>query len=161
MIDNVFDRFVQQPKTIDRSRGGLGLGLTIVRSLVELHGGTISVHSEGAGKGSAFTVELPKAELAPRFTAPVATPSESPERAPGMRILVVEDNEDAATTLKDVLENLGCTVEIAFDGPSALRTARTFRPVIALVDIGLPLMDGYELAQHLREQGPPAFSSWR
>ena len=154
MLARVFDPFVQQEQTIDRARGGLGLGLAIVRSLVELHGGTVSAASEGTGRGSEFTIELPATTLA-------ATPSPAPEVAveppPSARgkILVVDDNEDAATMLGDALEQLGYEVAVAYDGPSALRIAAAFVPDVALLDLGLPVMDGFELAERLREQQPP------
>ncbi len=158
MIGRVFDPFVQQAQTIDRARGGLGLGLPIVRSLVELHGGTVLATSEGVGCGSEFTIELPALE---RLTAPLPRPSgpvgaEQPS-AQRRRVLVVDDNEDAAVMMGEVLERLGYQIEVAHDGPSALRIAERFHPDVALLDIGLPVMDGYELAKRLRAQGgtPP------
>jgi signal transduction histidine kinase/DNA-binding response OmpR family regulator len=153
MLDHVFDLFVQHPQTLERSRGGLGLGLTIVRNLVEQHGGTVVAKSAGPGKGSEFVIELPAAGLpsptaSVRETGKVAGNGEPRPK----RILVVDDNGDAAAILADVLELLGNTVAIAHDGPSALETARSFSPDLALVDIGLPVMDGYELARRLRDQ---------
>ncbi|MGN6104271.1 MAG: ATP-binding protein, partial [Kofleriaceae bacterium] len=138
MLAHVFDPFVQQAQTIDRARGGLGLGLAIVKSLVELHGGAVEVRSEGRGRGSEFTIELPAlpgGELA-RSPAPgiARMASERPKR-----ILVVDDNDDAAAMLKEVLEDLGYQVEVAHDGPSALATAQRFEPDIGLLDIGLPV----------------------
>jgi signal transduction histidine kinase len=147
MIDKVFDMFVQQPQTLERSRGGLGLGLSIVKSLVELHGGKVSAHSQGVGHGTELTVELPAAaevERAQVVLAPVPIGD-----AVGRRILVVDDNDDAALSLKKALERLGYAVEIAHDGPEALHAAAVFEPEIALLDIGLPVMDGYELARRL------------
>jgi signal transduction histidine kinase len=149
MIDKVFDMFVQQPQTLERSRGGLGLGLSIVKSLVELHGGKVSAYSEGVGHGTELVVELPAAAEGER-------PQPAPEPAPlgggaVRRILVVDDNDDAALSLKKALERLGYAVAIAHDGPAALRAAAVFEPEIALLDIGLPVMDGYELARRLRE----------
>jgi len=150
MIDRVFDMFVQQPQTLDRSRGGLGLGLAIVKSLVELHGGTVAVRSDGVGRGCEFVIEMP-----------AARPLAATEPVDGLanilstsarRILVVDDNDDAALALKKALELLGYAVAVAHDGPAALRMAATFEPEIALLDIGLPVMDGYELAQRLRQQ---------
>ena len=156
MLARVFDPFVQQAQTIDRARGGLGLGLSIVRSLVELHGGTVSATSEGAGRGSVFTIELPASARvstpSPRSTSEVA--GERPP-TPRRKILVVDDNEDAATMLGEALERLGYQVEVAYDGPSALRIAAAFAPDVALLDLGLPVMDGFELAERLREQQPP------
>jgi signal transduction histidine kinase len=148
MIDKVFDMFVQQPQTIERSRGGLGLGLSIVKSLVELHGGKVSAHSDGVGHGTELMVELPAAAEAER-SQPVV---EAVPIGGGVvkRILVVDDNDDAASSLKKALERLGYAVAIAHDGPAALRAAAVFEPEIALLDIGLPVMDGYELARRLR-----------
>jgi PAS domain S-box-containing protein len=152
MIDQVFDLFFQQPQSIDRSRGGLGLGLAIVRNLAELHGGTVSARSEGLGKGSEFTVSFPAIEHAAEPQASVAMPDASIRtRAPSKRILIVDDNADAASTLKDALVSLGHVVTTASDGPAALEVVGAFQPDIALVDIGLPVMDGYDLAQQLRQ----------
>jgi signal transduction histidine kinase len=158
MIGRMFDPFVQQAQTIDRTRGGLGLGLSIVRSLVELHGGAVFATSEGVGCGSEFAVELPALE---RSTAPLPRPpdpvgAEQPS-AQRRRVLVVDDNEDAAMMMGEVLERLGYQIEVAHDGPSALRIAERFHPDVAVLDIGLPVMDGYELAKRLRAQGgaPP------
>jgi signal transduction histidine kinase len=151
MLGKVFDLFFQQPQSIDRSRGGLGLGLAIVRNLAELHGGTVSARSEGLGKGSEFVLSLPALEhaTAPQSSGEVAGAS-IPARTPARRILIVDDNVDAATTLKQALEWLGHVVTTAPDGPSALEVVGAFQPDIALVDIGLPVMDGYDLAHHLR-----------
>jgi signal transduction histidine kinase len=147
MIERVFEMFVQQPQTLERSRGGLGLGLSIVRSLVELHGGTVRARSEGVGHGTELTVELPAAAEAERAqTAPGPVVRGA---ATVRRILVVDDNDDAALSLKKALERLGYAVAIAHDGPAALRAAAVFEPEIALLDIGLPVMDGYELARRL------------
>jgi CheY-like chemotaxis protein len=151
MIGRIFDLFVQQPQTLDRSSGGLGLGLAIARSLVVMHGGTITAHSDGLGKGSEFVIELPW-EPVPASPAAVAAPRVR-TRTPGARkkrVLVVDDNEDAATTLAEALEEMGYVVELADDGPSALVKASSFQPDVALVDIGLPVMDGFEVARRLR-----------
>ena len=154
MLDRVFDMFVQEPQASDRSKGGLGLGLAIVRSLVTLHGGTVEAKSRGIGQGSEFVIELPSADLGERAADRAPSLSEgrdlSRSRGEGRRILVVDDNDDAVETLADVLSQLGHEVATARDGPSALETARHFRPEVCLVDIGLPVMDGYELAERLR-----------
>ncbi len=150
MLDKIFDRFVQQPQTRGKSRGGLGLGLTIVRSLVEGHGGTVSVHSDGPGLGSVFTVDLPADRSLPPGEPMAGAPLGQSGGQGHQRILVVDDNEDAATTMQLALQALGYTVEVVGDGPQALRTAQVFHPDIALIDIGLPHMDGYELARRLR-----------
>ena len=150
MLPRVFDLFVQERQTLERSRGGLGLGLAIVRSLVQMHGGTVSAHSEGAGRGAEFVVRLPSA--APAAAVAAATPSlaPSPDVALDVRILVVDDNDDAAEMLVEALSSRGFEVCEARDGPAAIRIAAEFKPHIALLDIGLPVMDGYELAERLR-----------
>jgi CheY-like chemotaxis protein/anti-sigma regulatory factor (Ser/Thr protein kinase) len=149
MVAHVFDAFVQGPQPIDRGQGGLGLGLTIVRSLVERHGGTVTAASEGPGRGSEFVVRLPLA-------AGVATVAEAPsEPVPqatgnGMRVLVVDDNVDAADLLAEALAMSGFTVRVAHDALEAMRIAAEYDPELAILDIGLPVMDGYELALRLR-----------
>jgi signal transduction histidine kinase/CheY-like chemotaxis protein len=150
MLGRVFDAFVQQPQAPARPKGGLGLGLSIVKSLVEAHGGVVSAHSDGPGRGSAFVIELPLAER-----PAVDADGERSERqrlpdAPARRILVVEDNRDVALMLATVLERMGHVVARAHDGPAALALAATFAPDIALLDIGLPGMDGYQLGAALR-----------
>jgi signal transduction histidine kinase len=152
MLSRVFEAFVQQPQTLDRSRGGLGLGLAIVKSLVEQHGGSVRVHSLGLGHGSEFIVELP---WDPSVRTPRSEPKTSFEASSTSgqqkRVLVVDDNEDAAVMLQHALGSLGYQVEVALDGPSALSVCQSFSPDVALLDIGLPVMDGYELAERLRE----------
>jgi signal transduction histidine kinase len=156
MLERVFDLFVQEPQSLDRSKGGLGLGLAIVRSLVELHGGTISAASEGPGRGSEFVVHLPlaagaeeTAQPSPVRSLPPGEPTSTPEPDRN-RILVVDDNIDGAEALAEILQELGHEVALAHDGPTALKIAKSFRPNVCLLDIGLPVMDGYELARHLR-----------
>jgi signal transduction histidine kinase/CheY-like chemotaxis protein len=150
IMPHVFDAFVQQRQPLDRSRGGLGLGLAIVRSLVEAHGGTVTAHSEGVGRGSELVVELPAAEPGPpRATAQPVAPPPVP-RPTSARVLVVDDNEDAAELLAETLERAGYQVETALDGPQALAACRDHVPSAALLDIGLPGMDGFELARRLR-----------
>ena len=152
VLPRVFDLFVQGEQAIDRAEGGLGLGLTIVRSLTERHGGSVAAHSEGLGKGSEFVVRLP---LAPVQAAPPAV-GESPSSldgsaaATGARILIVDDNADAAEMLAHALGLNGHHTWVAHDGPEALRQAALARPSAAFLDIGLPVMDGYELASRLR-----------
>jgi CheY-like chemotaxis protein len=155
MIDRVFDLFVQQPQALDRAYGGLGLGLTIVRSLVNLHGGKVSARSAGLGTGSEFIVELPASSAAIESAAPAVEPAARGglKQAAGERprILVVDDNHDAADSIAEALEELGYAVKVAHDGPAALTAAASFQPEIALLDIGLPVMDGYELARRLKQ----------
>ena len=141
----------QGKRAIDRAEGGLGLGLSIVRSLVTLHGGAVAVRSAGPRKGSEFEVRLPA------LTSDAAELERQNTPAPGTyavvvdkRVLVVDDNVDAAELLSDALEGLGYETRTAYDGPSALEVAAAFDPDIALLDIGLPAMDGYELARRLR-----------
>lgn len=153
MLDTVFDLFVQQQQSLDRAQGGLGLGLAIVKNLVVLHGGTVRATSKGRGKGSAFVVELPLARTTRPSQAPSPAHVSAPEGLPltHLRVLLVDDNEDAAEMLSEVLTDLGYVVRTALDGPSALVAAQEFQPQVALLDIGLPVMDGYELGRRLRE----------
>jgi PAS domain S-box-containing protein len=154
MLPRIFDWFVQERQALDRSQGGLGLGLAIVRSLVALHGGTVSVASGGKAQGSEFTVRLPLAgtrQPAPAIEGLAALRPE-PVASAGLRVMVVDDNEDGAETLSEALECMGCATRVAHDGPAALRMAKEFRPQVALLDIGLPAMDGYELAERLRNE---------
>jgi CheY-like chemotaxis protein/two-component sensor histidine kinase len=152
ILPRVFDLFVQEGQALDRAQGGLGLGLAIVRVLVELHGGTVEARSEGHGRGSEFIVRLPAA--AADRAAPSAAPRVEREiaaRPDALRILVVDDNADAAELLATSVQMMGHVASVAHDGPAALRIAAQFRPDVALLDIGLPVMDGYELARHLLE----------
>jgi CheY-like chemotaxis protein/two-component sensor histidine kinase len=151
LLPEVFDVFVQGQRAIDRSEGGLGLGLAIAKSICELHGGRIAAASAGPGAGSVFTVTLPgaaRAEAAQR--AGVAAPVV--RTAGAVRVLVVDDNVDAAQTLHEFLGHIGHDSAVAHDGVAALELARSFHPQVALLDIGLPVMDGYELARRLRAQ---------
>jgi signal transduction histidine kinase/ActR/RegA family two-component response regulator len=151
LLPRLFDLFVQGERTIDRSLGGLGIGLTIARSLCELHGGTIAAASPGAGHGSTFTVTLPCAARAePRPPAPAGPPAAMSRT--GRRVLVVDDNVDAAQMLHELLARLGHEAAVAHDGVAALAVAGAFQPDVAMLDIGLPVMDGYELARRLRAQ---------
>jgi signal transduction histidine kinase len=152
LLPKIFDLFVQARQTLARSQGGLGLGLTIVRSLVTMHGGSVVAESEGLGKGSRFTIRLPVLRIRARATA-VASPLKRVELR-RERVLVVDDNVDAADMLSAALEALGYRTAVANDAPEALRIAGEMNPEIALLDIGLPVMDGYELAQRMRAQQP-------
>ncbi|HET9594225.1 MAG TPA: ATP-binding protein [Anaeromyxobacteraceae bacterium] len=150
LVERLFEPFVQADATLDRSRGGLGLGLALVKELVELHGGEVAAHSAGPGHGSEFVVRLPLAAAAER--APAADPEIAPA-AGRRRVLIIEDNVDAADTLRDVLELAGHEVAVAYDGPQGVAAARRLRPEVVLCDIGLPGMDGFEVARALRADG--------
>jgi signal transduction histidine kinase len=154
LLPKLFDLFVQGRRTIERAEGGLGLGLSIVKNLVRIHGGTIVARSEGEGKGSEFELRLPalahaEAQVVAERQAP------APRMPAGRRILIVDDNEDAAELLKVALAAVGYESRTAFNGPSALVLDSEFLPEIAVLDIGLPVMDGFELARRLREQAAP------
>jgi PAS domain S-box-containing protein len=155
MLPRIFDLFVQERQTLERSRGGLGLGLAIVRNLVVLHGGSVTAHSAGKGQGSEFTIRLRRATaLAPRAPADSGRAAEAPATARGARVLIVDDNHDAAVLLNEMLSALGYVTRFVHDGPSALTFAQEFQPDFALLDIGLPVMDGYELARRFSEHPP-------
>jgi signal transduction histidine kinase/response regulator RpfG family c-di-GMP phosphodiesterase len=152
MLPHVFDLFMQAHSTLDRAQGGLGIGLTLVRRLVELHGGTIEAHSAGLGQGSEFVVRLPLLEqAAPQERA--AGPAAGKPRA--QRVLVVDDNRDAAESLALLLRLDGHDVRVAHDGPAALEAAAAFGPEVVLLDIGLPRMSGHEVAARLLQQPHP------
>jgi PAS domain S-box-containing protein len=149
LLPHVFDVFVQGDRTLDRSRSGLGIGLTIAQSIVQMHGGTIEATSAGPGLGSAFTVRLPLVSAAD--AAGAGTPaSNQPAQPLKLRVLVVDDNQDAAQTLCSILEGWGLESCVAYDARSALDLVGTFRPDCVLLDIGLPGMNGYEVAQAIR-----------
>ncbi len=149
LLPYVFDMFTQDRQTLDRSHGGLGLGLTIARSLITLHDGTIEARSEGPGKGSEFVLTLPLlSEAVEQTTTPLRAAAS--DIGHPRRVLVVDDNVDAARMTAAALEALGCDASVAFDGPMALRLAAELRPDVVLLDLGLPLMDGFEVAQQLR-----------
>ncbi|HTD29025.1 MAG TPA: ATP-binding protein, partial [Xanthomonadaceae bacterium] len=149
-LQNVFEPFVQGGQTLNRPHGGLGLGLAIARSLANLHGGTLDAESEGQGKGSTFRLRLPLAsdEVVGLASVPPSSPAVEGE---GLRVLVVDDNEDAASTIALLLSMWGYSVQVAHDGPSALRLVERSAFDIGLLDIGLPVMDGYELARLVRK----------
>ena len=152
MLARVFDMFAQERQTLDRTAGGLGLGLTIVRNMVQLHGGSVQARSDGRGKGSEFIVRLPAAVAAHEAGAEALHPPAGPPAIPeGVPVLVVDDNADAAAMLREYVGSLGYRVTVALDGLAALRAADEYEPAIALLDIGLPVMDGFELARRFRE----------
>jgi CheY-like chemotaxis protein len=150
LLPRVFDAFTQGRQGLDRKQGGLGLGLAIARQLIVGHGGTIEARSAGPGRGTIMIVRLPcsRAPTA-RHSAPRDAPT-APRRPAARRVLVVDDNPDAAKMLAEALAERGHEVRTAGDGPSALQLVDTFVPNIAFLDIGLPAMDGYELAGLLR-----------
>ncbi|MRW84848.1 response regulator [Pseudoduganella sp. FT26W] len=152
MLGPVFERFTQARQALSRSQGGLGLGLAIARSMMALHGGTVEAHSAGLGCGSTFTVRMPLWQGQGEYRPGTPQPAPSATTEGGLSILVVDDNEDAARALGEGLELLGHTVTVVFSAPAALATALQLRPQVGLLDIGLPGMDGYELAMRLREQ---------
>ncbi len=149
LVGRVFDLFTQAERTPDRSQGGLGLGLALVRSLVELHGGSVSASSPGLGKGSTFTVRLPRFEQELESPVAEAVRHAATAQAP-LRVLVVDDNLDAAHTLNLFLAAAGHRVEIAYNALDAIEIAKVFAPQVCLLDIGLPDLDGNELARRLR-----------
>ncbi len=149
-LSSIFEPFVQRKETVGRTRGGLGLGLALAKGLVELHGGTLSAHSDGPGKGSEFIIQLPMAKVIERPGLQFPSP-QLDNVAHGRRILIVEDLVDAATTLRLLLEMSGHTVEVAHDGGSGLEKANRFKPEIILCDIGLPgTLDGFKVARIIR-----------
>jgi two-component system CheB/CheR fusion protein len=152
MLDKVFDLFVQADDTLHRSTSGLGVGLTLVRNIAELHGGRVRVSSAGSGQGSEFVVWLP---LAVDDLAAAEGPSTAPDQPP-KKILVVEDNDDSRRMLETLLKLDGHEVHVARDGEEGLEAIRRYRPVVAFVDIGLPTLDGYELARRVRDLGASA-----
>ncbi|MEZ4404895.1 MAG: ATP-binding protein [Polyangiales bacterium] len=150
LLPNVFGLFVQGGQSIDRSKGGLGLGLGIVKNVVALHRGTVEALSEGVGRGSEFRVRLPAAPSPSSVESSSSATSLHPPAGDGARVLVVDDNADAAELLAEALQMLGHEVYTAPDPAEALAIAPVVRPQVALLDIGLPVMDGYELAGRLR-----------
>jgi signal transduction histidine kinase len=152
-IEHVFDMFAQAERSSDRSQGGLGIGLALVRNLVALHGGRVAAYSEGIGKGSRFTVTLPRAE-APGRTTSLELQGLAPAQAQELHLLVVDDNDDAGQMLGLYLETAGYRVTVVQSARAALEAARSDPPDACLLDIGLPDMDGNELARQLRQLPP-------
>jgi CheY-like chemotaxis protein len=152
LIERLFEPFTQSRQSIDRASGGLGLGLALVKGIVELHGGSVRASSSGASKGSEFVLRLPLAH--PMARTPDRERTLRPAARNGSRrVLVVEDNEDSAASLADLLESLGHQVEVAHDGPSGVKMARATPPDVVLCDVGLPGMSGYDVARALRTAG--------
>ena len=152
MLNRVFDMFTQVDQSLEKSRSGLGVGLTIVKRLIEMHGGSVEARSEGHGKGSEFIIRLPT--VAPRPDQPPDEKDREPQQqhAAGCRILVVEDNADAAETLTMILEIMGHQVRIARDGLEGVEAAAEYRPELILLDLGMPKLNGYEACRRIREQ---------
>ncbi|HET6725788.1 MAG TPA: PAS domain-containing protein [Gammaproteobacteria bacterium] len=155
LLPRVFDLFTQSVQSIERAEGGLGLGLALVRNLVELHGGNVEVHSEGVNRGSEFIVRLP---LIPQRRAgsetgahTMARPPAEPAAPAGAKVLIVDDYPDAANSLADLLQLDGYETRVVYDGAAAIESVAEFKPAVALIDIGLPAMDGYQVARRLRE----------
>jgi PAS domain S-box-containing protein len=153
MRDQVFQLFGQINRTLDRAQGGLGIGLALVRNLVELHGGTVSFESEGPGKGSTFTICLPSS-LITSTSLPMPSASAQASEGPGKKVLIVDDNVDAAQSLSMLAELLGHSTQMAYTGPEALEKVPSFRPDIIFLDIGLPGMSGFEVAQTIKRSHP-------
>jgi CheY-like chemotaxis protein len=150
ILPNVFDIFIQADRSLERSHGGLGIGLTLVRRLVELHGGTVEAHSEGRGQGSEFVVRLPVLQPTASLSS-VDTRSVSTLATP-RRILIVDDNQDSASSLALLLSITGNETRTAHDGVEAVDVAARFKPDIVLLDIGLPKMNGYDACRAIRQQ---------
>ncbi len=146
MREKIFEIFVQSDESLDRSRGGMGVGLTLVKSLVELHQGTVSVKDNGSGPGSTFVVTFPLTNAKVKNEAQ----DSGFERAGGNRIVIVEDNDDAGQMLKTLLEFVGMEASIATDGREGLDLIRRLKPDLAILDIGVPSLDGYEIARIIR-----------
>jgi CheY-like chemotaxis protein len=149
ILARVFEPFIQGDHGIDRSPGGLGLGLPLVKGVIELHGGTVCAASEGPGRGTELTIRLPLQAQ----SAPAVKPAISNAAGSGpYRILVIEDNRMAARTMKMFMTRRGHTVEVAHTGREGIETARRFEPEVICCDIGLPEFDGYKVAQQLRQE---------
>jgi PAS domain S-box-containing protein len=152
MLPRVFDIFAQSPRALLRSPGGLGIGLSLVKGLVELPGGSIEARSEGAGRGSEFVVRLPVAVAKPLPAAAPPKEDGEPKPATKCRILIVDDNEDSADSLAMLLKIKGYEVETAYDGVQAVEAAGTLRPNVVLLDIGMPKLNGYDACWRIRQQ---------
>jgi len=154
MLPRIFELFVQVDHASTKAQGGLGIGLTLVKNLVEMHNGTVEARSDGLGKGSEFIVRLPtSAPALDRDQAwEVGLQAHQPSSPSGYRLLVVDDNQDAANSLAVLLRLQGHEVRVAFSGLAALEMAKTYSPDVVFLDIGMPGMDGYEVARRMRQQ---------
>jgi PAS domain S-box-containing protein len=146
-LPTIFDMFSQASHALDRAQGGLGIGLSLVRGLVQLHGGHVTAHSDGAGRGSVFEVRLPTA--VPRHVVPTATPCAGGSSA-SLRVLIADDNQDGADSLSLMLQGFGHEVRTVYDGQAAVQEVTAFRPDVALLDLGMPGMSGFETARRIR-----------
>lgn len=155
-LDQIFDLFTQGKRGLDRTQGGLGIGLTITRTLVDMHGGKVSVQSEGPGRGSEFAIWLPRSETSGEETVPFCGGAEAASTE-GLDVLVVDDNEDLALMYAELLRVVGHSPRVAHDGLAALEEFERKRPDVAFVDIGLPKLDGLELARRFRRMDQDAF----
>jgi CheY-like chemotaxis protein len=151
LLPKIFDLFAQGERALDRSEGGMGIGLTLVRQLVQMHSGSIEAHSEGPGWGAEFVVRLPLSVAPPTPAASLPQDAERSSTGSSRRVLVVDDNVDSLESMEVLLQIWGHEVRTAGDGPAALAAAAKYRPEVVLLDIGLPGMSGYEVAQRLRE----------
>jgi CheY-like chemotaxis protein len=150
-LPHIFDMFSQIDRSIERSTGGLGIGLALVKGLVEMHGGVVTAESDGPGKGSTFTVRLPAFADRPERAAPERPEGQAAD-LPKQRILVVDDNRDSATSLAMVLELMGNEVSTVHDGVEAVEAAERFRPAVVLMDVAMPRLNGYEATRRIRQQ---------
>ncbi len=150
-LRHVFEMFSQETPALERAQGGLGIGLSLVRGLVELHGGSVEARSEGPGEGSEFIIRLPVACESMQPT-PTGLGGDAPAVKTSLRILVVDDNRDGARSLSMMLKLMGNETRIAYDGAEAVAVAREFRPDVILLDIGLPKMSGYDVCRHIRQE---------
>jgi CheY-like chemotaxis protein len=150
MLPKVFEMFSQAKPALERAEGGLGIGLALVRGFVTLHGGSVHAYSEGPGRGSEFTLRLPLVTVSNDPRIQHATPDVQPDA--GRKVLVVDDNRDTAETLACLVRMQGYDARASFNGSDALELAETFHPDIVLLDIGMPGLNGYEIAQHIRKR---------
>ena len=151
-LDSIFGMFTQVDRTLERSQGGLGIGLTLAKRLVEMHGGSVRAFSEGPGRGSEFVVRLPVLIVEPRKSQPAEPTGNEPPAPTARRVLVVDDNPDSAASLAMLLKLAGNETCTAHDGLEAMKTAETFRPDVVFLDIGLPKLNGRDAARRIREQ---------
>ncbi|MBL8848565.1 MAG: PAS domain S-box protein, partial [Planctomycetaceae bacterium] len=150
-LQDIFEMFSQADHSLERAQGGLGIGLTLVKRLVEMHGGEIAAHSDGLGKGATFTIRLPLLAESAAIEVPAADVEDAPSRI-GRKVLIVDDNRDSANTMAMLLNILGNETRTAYDGQQGVDTAAEFRPDVMLLDIGLPKLNGYEACRRIREQ---------